>query len=62
MGAWPCLWQCLLEIEKASEKALKELGPSYVMFMKIHGDDPKESNELYKSGSTAMPVALECDE
>lgn len=32
------------------------------MFMKIHGDDPKESNGLYKSGSAAMPVALECDE
>ncbi len=32
------------------------------MFMKIHGDDPKESNGLYKSGSIAMPVALECDE
>jgi hypothetical protein len=43
-------------------KALKELGPSYVMFMKIHGDDPKESNGLYKSGSAAMPVALGCDE
>jgi hypothetical protein len=43
---------------EASVEALKEVGPSFMMFMDTGGDNSKEINPLDKNGSLVMPMAV----